>query len=150
MRIGGRLLDLGVEAGNVNRDLYDNYPRRRVEALRWLLQDLRFDAGQKCASVSLPLAVSEELDLKLGDTEGAIDLIRAIDSVVIAIFFEELPNGKIRVSSRSKDPAYAVGAICAEFGGGGHNLAAGARMAGPLESARERFIEQVRLALEGN
>ena len=119
MRIGGALIDAGLDLGETNQMLYENYPRRRVEAMRILLQDLRFDCDGKCASVKLPLSVSENLGLQLGDTEGVIDVIRAIDSVVVAVFFEELPNGKIRVSSRSKDTAYGVGEICAVFGGGG-------------------------------
>lgn len=145
--IAGEIAALGVDVGRVNRMLYENYPERRVLALQRLLQDLRFDFSARCASVALPLAVSRELGLQPGDTEGVIDVIRAVDTVVIAVFFEELPDGKIRVSSRSKEASYGVGAICAGFGGGGHTLAAGARLPGPLESARERFLEAVGTAL---
>jgi len=143
MFIAGEILALGVDVGRVNQKLYESYPERRVQAMRILLQDLRFDFGGRCASVKLPLAVTRELDLHLGDTEGVIDVIRAIATVRVAVFFEELPDGKIRVSSRSKEDRYSVGAICAEFGGGGHTLAAGARLAGPLEVAEERFLEAV-------
>lgn len=143
MRIAGEILDLGVDAGLLNQRLYESYPKRRVEALRIVLDDLRFDFGDRCASVSLPLAVTRQLGLQTGDTEGVIDLIRAIDSVRVAVFFEELESGKIRVSSRAKEARDSVGAICAEFGGGGHTLAAGARLAGPLEEARERFLAVV-------
>jgi phosphoesterase RecJ-like protein len=34
-----------------------------------------------------------------------------------------------------------------EFGGGGHALAAGIRMAGPLAAARDQVLAAVRLAL---
>ena len=33
--------------------------------------------------------------------------------------------------------------VCAQFGGGGHNLAAGARLSGPLEEASDRFLTEV-------
>lgn len=143
LRIAGAILELGVDVGRVNRMLYENYPERRVQALRLLLQDLRLDFGGRCASVKLPLATTRELDLQPGDTEGVIDVIRAIDTVQVAVFFEELPDGKIRISSRAKEERYGVGAICAQFGGGGHTLAAGARMEGPLEAAVEGFLEAV-------
>ncbi len=145
--IAGEIAALGVDVGRVNRMLYENYPERRVLALKRLLQDLRFDFAGRCASVALPIGLSRELNLQPGDTEGVIDVIRAIDTVMIAVFFEELADGKIRVSSRSKEERYGVGAICAGFGGGGHTLAAGARLSGPLEVARERFIEAVGVAL---
>ncbi len=149
LRIGGEILELGVDVGRVNQMLYENYPARRVEALRVLLQGMRLDFGGRCASVKLPLAVTRDLGLQVGDTEGVIDVIRAIDTVRIAVLFEELPDGKIRVSSRSKEERYSVGAVCAGFGGGGHTLAAGARLAGPLESAEARFLAAVGAALEG-
>ncbi len=143
MRIAGAILDLGVDVGLVNQRLYESYPLRRVEALRRLLEGMRLDFGGRCASVRLPLELTRELDLQPGDTEGVIDVIRAIDSVQIAIFFEELSDGRIRISSRAKEVRYGVGSLCAQFGGGGHTLAAGARMAGPLAAAEERFLAAV-------
>jgi len=147
MRIATELVECGVRVGELNRMLYETYPRRRVEALRHLLDEMRFDADERCVSVSLSLAVSRELGLRPGDTEGVIDVIRAIDTVMVAVFFEELEDGRIRVSSRSKSAEANVAAVCAHFGGGGHTLAAGARLPGPLDEARERFMAQVRRIL---
>jgi phosphoesterase RecJ-like protein len=46
----------------------------------------------------------------------------------------------VRVSTRSKDERVDVCGICAEFGGGGHRMAAGARLEGPLAAARDRVL----------
>jgi phosphoesterase RecJ-like protein len=115
--------------------------------MREMLNGLRIEAEGRCASVRLPLSVTEELGLQAGDTEGVVDVIRGIDSVIIAVLFEELPDGKIRVSSRSKEERYGVGDICNVFGGGGHTLAAGARLPGPLGEAEDRFLAEVILLL---
>ena len=87
------------------------------------------------------------MGLKPEDSEDLIDNIRAIDTVLVAVFFEELPDGKVRVSSRSKDRSVDVCKICQQFGGGGHPLAAGARMPGPLATARQRFLSAIYEAL---
>ncbi|MDF1823875.1 MAG: bifunctional oligoribonuclease/PAP phosphatase NrnA [Verrucomicrobiales bacterium] len=147
MRIAGELIDAGVDVGKVNQQLYESYPIRRVEVLSLLLQDLSLDFEGRCASVRLPLGASTRLGLGPGDTEGVIDIIRGIDSVIVAVFFEELSDGRIRVSSRSKSTEVSVGDICAHFGGGGHTLAAGARLPGPLQEASEGFLCQVRHVL---
>jgi phosphoesterase RecJ-like protein len=76
-----------------------------------------------------------------------IDLIRAIRGVQVAVFFEELPDGKIRVSMRSKDRSTNVCEIATLFGGGGHALAAGIRMAGPLEAAKEKVLAAIATAI---
>ncbi len=63
------------------------------------------------------------------------------------MFFEELADGKVRVSMRSKDTRFDACHVCMEFGGGGHALAAGIRMAGPLSAAKARVLEAVNKAL---
>ncbi|MDF1752581.1 MAG: bifunctional oligoribonuclease/PAP phosphatase NrnA [Verrucomicrobiales bacterium] len=142
-RAAAGMIDAGVDVGKINQQLYESFPLRRVECIRDLLQQMKISFGGKCASVRLPLEVKKRLQLGPGDTEGVVDIIRAIDTVIVAVFFEELEGGKIRVSSRSKDLSANVGEICATFGGGGHNLAAGTRMKGPIEEAEARFLEAV-------
>lgn len=139
-RIAADLVDLGIDVGQINQNLYERYPERRIQLLRKMLMNLRIDFDGRCASVALPMHISRELQIQPGDSEGVVDVIRSIDTVIVAVLFEELPNGKIRVSSRSKDERFSVQDLCAEFGGGGHKLAAGARLAGPLGDAVKRFL----------
>ena len=72
-----------------------------------------------------------------------IDHLRAVRGVVVAVFFEELSDGKVRVSMRSKTDAVDVCAICQKFGGGGHALAAGARVRGTLPEVEKRVLAEV-------
>ena len=130
--IGAELLRCGVNVGRVSQLLSESYPRRRAELLRDLLRTMRFEGHGQVASFSLSLKVAAELGARPEDNEGLIDHLRAIQGVVIAVFFEELPDGKVRVSMRSKSEAADVCAICEKFGGGGHKLAAGARVRGTL------------------
>jgi phosphoesterase RecJ-like protein len=44
---------------------------------------------------------------------------------------------------RSKDEAVDVCAICQKFGGGGHTLAAGARIRGSLCEVEEKVLEEI-------
>src|SRR4051794_33254860 len=45
--IAAELTRAGVNVGRLSQQLYENYPRRRVELLRELLRTMRFDAGGK-------------------------------------------------------------------------------------------------------
>lgn len=148
-RIGASLVEKGVRLGEINQLLYENFPYRRIELLRELLNSLKVTAKGQVASWRLTQKTVQRLGLELDDSEGLIDHLRSIQGVHVAVFFEELDTGKIRVSSRSKDDRVSVGEICATFGGGGHTLAAGARMAGPIENAESKFLTQVYHALEG-
>jgi phosphoesterase RecJ-like protein len=141
--IGAELLRCGVDVGRVSQLLYESYPRRRAELLRELLGTMRFEGGGRVASFSLSLQTAQRLGAKPEDNEGLIDHIRAIQGVVVAVFFEELPEGKVRVSMRSKSDAADVCAICTKFGGGGHKLAAGARVRGTLAEVEEKVLKEI-------
>ena len=138
--IAADILRCGIKVGELSQKLYESYPRRRIELLRVLLDRMRFDADGKVASFSLPIATANELGVIPEDNEGLIDHLRAIQGVIIAIFFEELEDGKVRVSMRSKDERADVCEICLRFKGGGHKLAAGARVPGALEDVANRVI----------
>jgi phosphoesterase RecJ-like protein len=141
--IGAELVRGGVDVGRVSQLLYENYPRRRTELLRELLGTMRFEANGKIASFSLSLNVAAKLGVRPEDNEGLIDHLRAIRGVIAAVFFEELAEGKVRVSMRSKSDEVDVSAICQKFGGGGHKLAAGARVRGTLTEVEQKILETI-------
>ena len=138
--IAADILRCGIDVGRLSQQLYESYPRRRIELLRVLLDRMHFAADGKVAYFSLPLATANQLGVIPEDNEGLIDHLRAIQGVIIAIFFEELNDGKIRVSMRSKDPQADVCEICLRFKGGGHKLAAGARVPGTLEEVAQWIV----------
>jgi phosphoesterase RecJ-like protein len=138
--IAAALVQAGVNVGRISQQLYENFPRRRVELLRELLGTMRFEADGKIATFSLSMEAAKRLGVLPEDNEGLIDHLRAIRGVVIAVFFEELADEKVRVSMRSKDEAADVCAICKQFGGGGHTLAAGARVRGTLAEVEQRVL----------
>jgi phosphoesterase RecJ-like protein len=141
--IAAELIRAGLDVGRLNQQLYENYPRRRLELLRELLRTMRFEHGARVASVSLSLKTAAELGVLPEDNEGLIDHLRAIRGVIVAVFFEELGDGKVRVSMRSKSEAVDVCAICQKFGGGGHALAAGARVRGTLAEVEEKVLDEI-------
>src|ERR687892_1445619 len=141
--IAAELIRAGLDVGRLNQQLYENYPRRRLELLRELLRTMRFEHAGRVASVSLSLKTGAELGVLPEDNEGLIDHLRAIRGVIVAVFFEELGDGKVRISMRSKNEAVDVCAICQKFGGGGHSLAAGARVRGTLAEVEEKVLEEI-------
>lgn len=143
-RLGADLIERGLDVGGINSSIYDSYPFRRLELLRELLKTLELSPDGMVASWELHDETRLDLALLPEDSEGLIDTIRAIRGVQVAVFFEELVDGKIRVSMRSKDRRLDVCQIAMEFGGGGHALAAGIRMPGPLEAAKPRVLGAIR------
>jgi phosphoesterase RecJ-like protein len=104
---------------------------------------MRIEGHGKVAAFSMGLEVTQRLGVRPEDNEGLIDHLRAIQGVIVAVFFEELLEGKVRVSMRSKSEAADVSALAQQFGGGGHRLAAGARVRGTLAEVEERVMRAI-------
>ena len=147
--IGAALIRMGVDIAALARATYENYPLRRVALLRDLLNTMEITHGGRVASWALTKEMAAATGMKPEDAEGLIDNLRSIQGVIVAAAFEELPgpDGKIRVSLRSKDTRVDVGRVCAVFGGGGHPLAAGARLSGPLAEAKVNVFQAINEAL---
>jgi phosphoesterase RecJ-like protein len=141
--LGADLINRGLDVGTINSNIYDNYPYRRVELMRALLNTLEITPDGIVANWELRDQTRLDLALMPEDSEGLIDIIRAIRGVQIAVFFEELVDGKIRISMRSKDRRYNVCEVALEFGGGGHALAAGIRMDGSLAEVKRLVLDSI-------
>ena len=147
--IGAALIRLGVDIAALSRATYENFPLRRIELLRGLLNSMEITHGGRVASWGLTAEIAGASGIKPEDAEGLIDTLRSIQGVIVAAAFEEIPGPevRIRVSLRSKDPRVDVGRVCAVFGGGGHALAAGARLRGPLADAKAKVFQAIDEAL---
>jgi bifunctional oligoribonuclease and PAP phosphatase NrnA len=141
--VAAELIKSGVDAGDISTKLYESYPKRRVQLLGEILPLASFDAGDKVASLTLTNETKERLDIRHDEIDGLIDYVRCVDTVVVALFFEELAEGRVRLSARSKSQKIDVNKICSEFGGGGHQRAAGARFRGKLEEVRSLVLKRV-------
>jgi len=146
--IGAELIAAGVNVGKISEHLFQTHPRRRLLLLRALLNTMQFTCEGRAASFALTRATVAEVGASPEDTEGLIDTLRGTEGVVVAAFFEELEGDRVRVSMRSKDPRYDVCKICAQFGGGGHTLAAGARIAGDLATVEAKILKAISDAIQ--
>lgn len=88
----------------------------------------------------------ENCQAKEEDCEGLVNYVLSIQDVEVAAFFRELPDGRYRVSLRSKG-LLNVAAVAQRFGGGGHQCAGGCSLDGPLQDAATRILAQLRFHL---
>ena len=147
MRQVAELIDCGVDVGDINRRLYQEQSATTLAVQGEVLREMVVEEGGKLTYYSMPAGKKEELGAGLEDTKDLVDIIRVLRGVRVAVIFEDLENGFIRISLRSKDPAVRVNDIAAMFGGGGHAMAAGIRKKGKLEEVRREVLDEVREAL---
>lgn len=147
--IAAALIKAGVKVGELSQKIYESYPRRRLALMRELLNVVRFSSNDRVASFALSIATAQKVGAQPEDSEGLIDTIRSIEGVVAAAFLEELEDGRVRISLRSKSREVDVSNVCGQFGGGGHTLAAGARAVGTLTEVHERVLAALDQQISG-
>lgn len=147
MRAAAELLESGIDVGEINRLLYQEEPLSAFTVKRDVLNRMQVEEQGKIVHYSLTESRKRELGLTLDDTKDLVDIIRVLQGAKAAAIFEEVGEGRIRISLRSKDPAINVSTIAAQFGGGGHSMAAGIRMRGDIGHCRRQVLDAIRTHL---
>ncbi|MGA2750298.1 MAG: DHH family phosphoesterase [Verrucomicrobiota bacterium] len=144
----GELVKLGAHVDTICHEVYQSFSLSRVRLLQHVYNHFHLTHNNQIAYLWLKKKDFTRTGADRSDTEGLIDHIRAIEPVVVACVLEEIEPELTRISLRSKSPQINVNEICAQFGGGGHAAAAGARIAGKPLSVQRRVIAAVRKALD--
>ena len=146
--VAGELVKRGANLAKICDEVYQSYPLSRVRLLKHVYNHFRLTHDNQIAYFWLKQADFTRTGAETDDSEGLIDHIRAIEPVVVACLFEEMAPDLTRISLRSKSDKVNVNEIAAQFGGGGHRAAAGARIPGPPLSVQRRVIAAVKKALD--
>ncbi len=144
---GAELVTRGADLAKICNEVYQSYPISRVRLLKHLYSRFRLTHHEQIAYLWLKKADFNRAGSDDDETEGLIDHIRAIEPVVVACVFEEMEPEMTRISLRSKSDKVNVNEIAAQFGGGGHPAAAGARIPGKPLSVQRKVIAAIKRAL---
>jgi phosphoesterase RecJ-like protein len=145
--VAGELVRRGADLAKICDEVYQSYPVSRARLLRHVYSHFRLTHQDQIAYFWLKKADYARTGANSSDSEGLIDHIRAIAPVVVACVFEEMEPELTRISLRSKSEKVNVNTIAAQFGGGGHPAAAGARIVGKPLSVQRKVIAAVKKAI---
>lgn len=140
------LMEAGLPLAQYSRLLFRQKEEAFVRLLAEALPTLRVTHGGKIAGLCISQEQMKRAGACGGHTDGIVDYAIDIKGVCMAYFARELEDGRVKVSLRALEP-YAVDGIAARFGGGGHRLAAGLTLEGPLEQAPQVIEAALETAL---
>jgi phosphoesterase RecJ-like protein len=131
----------GADPARCARSVYFGHSTAKMRLLGAALSNLHREGP--LAWIWVTREQMEHVGAKEEDCEGLVNYALSIHDVEVAAFFRELPDGRFRVSLRSKGQMN-VSAVAQQFGGGGHECASGCALEGPLAMAVARVVEQLR------
>ncbi len=127
------LLRSGVKPAQVFRAIHERNSEAYTRLLGHALVGMELDADGAIASVRITRERIDSLGAGDVDTSEITSALLAMDGVRVALLFRDLPDGRIKVSLRSKG-AIDVHGLATGFGGGGHRNASGIVAEGGLDA----------------
>lgn len=141
-RCAADLIDLGVSPTDLYDRLHHTFSQARFRLLVTMLDRLELHLDGRYAVQYLLQEDFVQTGAVYEDTENFINECHRIASVVVSTLLVELKDDRIRCSLRSRG-AVDVSEIAAQFGGGGHKMAAGTFLPGPIDHARQLIFHEV-------
>src|ERR1700731_1327256 len=132
----------GADPAHCARNIYFGHSTAKMRLLGAALSNLHREGP--LAWISVSQEQMQRCHAKEEDCEGLVNYALSMQGVEVALFFRELPDGRFRVSLRSKGKV-DVATVAERFGGGGHQCASGCALDGPLSAATERVLAELRL-----
>ena len=152
LRVAAGLMELGANLADV---YYAGLVSRSYAAARFWgcgLSRVQQDDGMVWSS--LTLADRKASAYSGRDDADLINMLAAVEGMDVALIFVEQSAGHVKISWRvcgQAEIAADVSVVAQQFGGGGHQAAAGAEVNGTLEyvqskvlSATQRYLDRVR------
>lgn len=134
-----RLIEAGADLPRIVEEALD---RRSVSELRLIGQGLtNFQLEEHAIWTVLPF----DKDRAEVAPTGLSSMLLGAKNARVSAVFREKPEGEVEMSFRAA-PGYDVAGVAVALGGGGHKLASGAMLEGPLEEVVARVVPLLKQA----
>ena len=142
-RAAAELIPKGLDPNELYENVYGNSSLPRIRLLGEVLTTMRVEDGGKILLLVLTREMVQRTGAVPSDTDGFVDVARTTKGAEGIALLMERADGKVKVSLRSRG-RINVNRVATAFDGGGHVLASGATLSGPIETAVERVLEGLR------
>lgn len=142
LRAAAKLVDCGAENGRLNVEFFRSVAKERIMLESMIYNRMQFHRDGKVAIALITKAMIEESGAQPKDMDDLANLAGRPEGVIVAVTIKENEDGTAKLSLRSKPPVN-VSNICARFGGGGHAMAAGCKIAEDVDTAAAMVLAAI-------
>jgi phosphoesterase RecJ-like protein len=141
LRVSAELVEAGADPNNIAVNLYESWDYRRFKLLVLALNTL--EVKDRTAMVHVTQKMFKDTRTNSEDTEHFSNFPRMIGSIKMAVLLRELKGGAWKASLRSRGDVN-VARIAEQYGGGGHQNAAGFKMKADLKTVKKNLFAAAR------
>jgi phosphoesterase RecJ-like protein len=142
MRIASSLLEQGATPHEVYQLIHEQNSLMRLRLAGRVLSRAVSESNGRMVWIQADKRDLDETGAVAADTEGLVNECLTVAGAQAAFIAVELQGGGIKFSLRCRSP-HNVAAVAEKFSGGGHTLASGCRLPGPMNTAVGRVREEM-------
>lgn len=139
LRHAADLVEAGARPDDICLHVFQSKTLAQLKLQQLVLERLELACAGELAYSYVLQADLARLGATSADCDDLVDCIRKLGSIRAVLFLREVKEGEFRGNLRSKDPACDVSLVARAFGGGGHKMASGFSVEGPVEAALSRL-----------
>jgi phosphoesterase RecJ-like protein len=143
LRICAQLLKLGADARLLTDKIYFTYSEQNLRMLGRVLAGLQLFENGKISCLTIDKRLAKDFRINSADTEGLVDYSLFVDGAQIGLLIKEIRPNRVKVSLRSQDHL-DIGRLARQFGGGGHQTAAGFALDRSLPEAKKLILAELK------
>ena len=143
LRLGAELVHLGANPAWIALKSYKSRPVPMLKLEGLAVAALQTDCEGKLVWSEVTQEMLEKSGATMVESEGVIDQLQSIDTMLIAVLFKQMSQSLTKISVRTRGDIDATD-LCTPFGGGGHYRAAGAELNLPLAEVQETVLALAR------
>lgn len=145
LRTAADLIDAGADLGFVSMQALNLRAFSTMQIWRAGMNKMHFDEGLIWTSITTQ--ERQEAGYRSSSSVGLTNLLADVEEAAMAAVLMESADGSVKISLRCRPP-YDVSEVAVELGGGGHPLAAGCTLPGPLSEAEATLVRSCKEAIE--
>jgi bifunctional oligoribonuclease and PAP phosphatase NrnA len=126
-RIIAQLIEAGADPVEIYQNIYDQNTPGRLRLLGLVLATLKTTDAGKVVYMTITRKMFKDTGTSEADTDAFVPYALSVEGAQIGLLFTELENDVIKISFRSKGNIW-INKLAQEFGGNGHQHAAGGRV----------------------
>ena len=143
-----KLMEAGLPIATYARILFRCKDKAHIALLGKALPTMRYFCGGEIAGMHIAYRQILEVGATSEHADGVVDYAIDANGVKMAYIARETEDGLVKFSLRALTP-YRVDQVAEQMGGGGHQLAAGCTVPGPLEEAVSKLESALQEAYFG-
>lgn len=141
-RIAAEVMEKGADYTLINRLMFETRTLSYIRLEQMAVASIESHFDGKCAIMTITQEMFKESGSNESECDGIASIPRKIEGVKVGVTIREQTNGKYKISLRTVEP-FDAAKICANFGGGGHNRAAGCEFDCTLEEVKIQLLDAI-------